>query len=107
MDWKYEKGRIYSVDENNELLAEATFEFKENGEVDINHTYVNPVLRGQGVAAKMMEVVAQYLKENGLKASASCSYANSWLKKNRETYFGIISSDTDNEAVSCKIGGRH
>jgi hypothetical protein len=107
MDWKFEKGRIYSVDENNELLAEATFELKENGEVDINHTYVNPVLRGQGVAGKMMEVVAQYLKENGLKASASCSYANSWLKKNRETYFGIISSDTDNEAVSCKIGGRH
>ena len=55
----------------------------------------------------MMEVVAQYLKENGLKASASCSYANSWLKKNREAYFGIISSDVDNEAISCKIGGRH
>ena len=45
MDWKYEKGRIYSVDENNELLAETTFVFKGNDEVDINRTYVHPRLR--------------------------------------------------------------
>ena len=31
MDWKYENGRIYGVDENNELIAETTFVFKENG----------------------------------------------------------------------------
>lgn len=52
MDWKYENGRIYSVDQNNELMAEATFVVQENGVVVIDHTYVNPVLRGQHVAEK-------------------------------------------------------
>lgn len=103
MNWKYEKGRIYSVDENNDLMAEVTFVFKENGEVTIDHTYVNPVLRGQGVAGKMMEVVAEYLRENKLKASATCSYANAWLKKNRESHCDIIAENADDEAVACKI----
>lgn len=107
MDWKYENGRIYSVNEKDELMAETTFNFKENGDVDINHTYVNPVLRGQGAAGKMMEIVAEYLREKGLKATATCSYANSWLKKHRDVYSGIMSKDIDDEAAACKINGKH
>ena len=34
MDWKYENGRIYSTDEKGELMCEATFIRKENGEMD-------------------------------------------------------------------------
>jgi len=105
MNWKFEDGRIFNVDEKGELMAEATFVLKKNGEVDIDHTYVNPVLRGQGVAGKMMEIVAGYLKEKELKASASCSFANAWLKKNRELYAEIISKDLDEDAATCKING--
>lgn len=109
MEWKYEDGRIYSVDEKNELLAETTFVNKGNGEVDIDHTYVNPALRGQGVAGSMMEVVAKYLLEHGLKASASCSYANAWLKKHREMYPDIMSKglDDDDYYPACRIDGKH
>lgn len=60
MDWKYEDGRIYSEDEKGELMAETTFDYKDNGEINIDHTYVNPILRGHGVAGKMMLVVADY-----------------------------------------------
>lgn len=107
MNWKFEDGRVYSIDDKGELMAETTFRLKENGEVDIDHTYVNPILRGQGVASKMMEVVAQHLREKGLKATASCSYANSWLKKHRDLYSDIISKDIDDEVVACKIDSRH
>ncbi|NLM98240.1 MAG: N-acetyltransferase [Halanaerobiaceae bacterium] len=93
MDWKYEKGRIYSVDENNELMAETTFVFKKSDVIDINRTYVHPELRGQGLAGKLMGLVAEYLRENSLKATASCPYANTWLKRNRESYSDIISEE--------------
>lgn len=107
MNWIYKNGRIYSVNEENELMAETTFIFKENGEVDIDHTYVHPVLRGQGVAGEMMEVVAKHLKEKGLKATATCSYANTWLKKHKDAYSDIISQDIDDEAIACKVDGKH
>ena len=107
MDWKYENGRIYGTDENNELMAETTFVYKTPCEVDIEHTYVSPLLRGQGVAGKMMELVAEYLRKQSLKATATCSYANSWLKKHRESYPDIISEEINNEAIACKIDGKH
>ena len=107
MNWKFEKERIYSVDENGELMAETTLVFKANGEVDIDHTYVNPILRGKGVAGKMMKVVAEYLSKKSLKATATCSYANTWLKRHRESYSDIISEGIDDVASACKIDGKH
>lgn len=106
MNWKYEEGRIYATDEKGELMCETTFVSKENGELNIDHTYVNPILRGQGVAGKMMVVVAEYLREKGLRASATCSYANIWLKRHEESYSDILSKDRD-QAVACKINAKH
>ena len=107
MDWKYEDGRIYTENEKGELMAEATYVVAENGELNIDHTYVNPSLRGQGVADKMMVAVAEYLRERETKAIASCSYAISWFKKNEQNYSDIISSDFDYQDAGCKIDGRH
>ncbi|MCO5385122.1 GNAT family N-acetyltransferase [Desulfosporosinus sp.] len=107
MNWNYEKGRIYSTDEKGELLCETTFIRKENGEVDIDHTYVNPVLRGHGVAGQMMEVVAEYFRKEGFKATATCSYANIWLRRHKKQYPDILSKDTFDQAVACRIDGKH
>lgn len=107
MDWKYEDGRIYSTDEKGELMGETTFIRKENGEMDIDHTYVNPVLRGQGVAAKMMVVVAEYFRKEGFRTTATCSYANIWLKRNGGMYPDILSEDSVDQPMACKIDGRH
>lgn len=107
MDWKYEAGRIYSTDDKGEVMAEATFVYLENGNVDIDHTYVNPVLRGQGVAGQLMEAVAQYLKEKGVKATATCFYANDWLTKHADQYGSLFPEGVSEKAPSCKIDGKH
>lgn len=96
MNWQFEKERIFSENESNELLAETTFVKTGNREISINRTYVNPSLRGHGVAGKMLKVVAEYLRENDLKANATCSYAYAWLKRNQKSYSDIISDDFEN-----------
>lgn len=106
MDWIYEEGRVYYEDDTKKILAEAVLAAKENGEVDIEHVYVDASLRGQGVAGKLMEAVAEYLRANKIKAVASCPYANTWLTKNKEKYEDIISDDF-NGASACRIDGRH
>ena len=95
MNWSYELGRVYRVDETNSCIAEATYVFVDKNTVDINHTYVDPALRGQGVAGEMMEAVAQRLRQDGLKAVASCSYANTWLIKHRNSYADVVSDDLE------------
>lgn len=107
MDWKYEEGRIYSENEKNELIAEVTYVKRENGEINIDQVYVAPDSRGQGIASKAMRVAADFMKENGFKVTATCTYANPWLKKHEEEYKDIISNSIEDETVACKLFGRH
>ena len=66
------------------VLAEVTFPDTAPGVVDINHTFVDESLRGQGIAGKLLRQVAQELKETGRRAKLSCSYAVNWFAKHPE-----------------------
>jgi predicted GNAT family acetyltransferase len=48
MELFYEENRFYAMDTKGSLLAEITFPFTAPGKVDINHTFVDASLRGQG-----------------------------------------------------------
>lgn len=89
MEFIRESNRIYSRDKEGKLLAEVTFPQVKEGVVDINHTFVDDSLRGQGVAGKLMEEVTVFLKENNKKAVLTCSYAVLWFGKN-EQYKDLI-----------------
>lgn len=107
MNWEYADGRIYSKDEEGNLLAEVTYVKVNNKEINIDHVYVNPILRGKGVAGKAMLVVVDFLRKEGIKATATCSYANGWFVKNIDKYKDVISDNISNQTVACKIGGNH
>lgn len=106
MEWIYEEDRIKLIDEQGMLMSEAILVKKSNGDIDIEHVYVDSALRGQGIAGKMMKAVVEYLRENNKKAIASCSYANAWLHKNKDDYKDVISSQID-DVMACKIDGKH
>lgn len=84
MDFSYEQNRIYLTNEDNKVLAEVTFPAIDANTVDIDHTFVDDSLRGQGVAGKLMEAVAKQLREQGKKAVLTCSYAVKWFGKHAE-----------------------
>lgn len=90
MEFQISKGRVFALDEQQEVIAEATYVPVRSTIVDIDHTYVSPALRGQGIAGKLMEALADELRARGLKAIASCSYAEIWLERNRAAYADII-----------------
>lgn len=66
------------------ILAEITFPAMDETTVNINHTFVDDSLRGQGIAGKLMELAVQQLEQTGRKAVATCSYAQKWFEKNPE-----------------------
>ena len=91
MEWKHEEGKICARDEKGNLIAEACYFDRTNGDINIDHVFVNPDYRGQGLADKAMNNVTDYLRESGKKTSATCPYAKSWLKEHKETCSDIIS----------------
>lgn len=84
MDFKYEENRIYLENEKGETIAEVTFPSISENKVNVNHTYVSRVLRGQGIADKLLTALAEDLKKNKKKAVATCSYAVDWFEKHPE-----------------------
>lgn len=84
MDFKYENDRIYLENENGECIAEVTFPKVGDNKVNVNHTYVDRSLRGQGIADKLLTELAKDLKKNNKKAVATCSYAVDWFENHPE-----------------------
>lgn len=84
MEFQKSEGRIYALGENDKVLAEVTFPTGEDGIADINHTYVDESLRGQGIAPQLLQAAAQELRAQGKKTRLTCSYAVSWFQKHPE-----------------------
>lgn len=106
MDWIVESGRVCGLDEQGEIIAEATFYEKPNGVYDIDHTYVVPRLRGRGIADDMMRAAAGLVREKGAKVTASCSYANIWLTRHKDEFADIVAQEIGNEALACRLGAK-
>ncbi len=81
MEFKHQSNRLYAENEDL-LLAEVTFPNIDEMTVKIDRVFVDPSLRGQGVAAEIMAATYQYIKSRGLKAIAKCPYAIAWFKRN-------------------------
>lgn len=96
MEFKVEKDRIYAEDEAGKLVAEVTFP-TENDVSVIDHTFVDPSLRGQGVASKLVKLAADTILERGDKLAATCPYAVTWFERHPE--YPLVCSGP----VACKI----
>lgn len=84
MDFKASNEKIWLENEAGEVIAFVDFPEFEPGKVEVTHTVVDPCLRGQGVAGKLMEALAEKLAADGRKAELTCSYAVRWFAKHPE-----------------------
>jgi predicted GNAT family acetyltransferase len=80
----HEQNKIYLNDENNHMIAVVTFPAAGENLVNIDHTFVDGSLRGQGIASKLMEETVAQLRENHIKAKPTCSYAVKWFEEHPE-----------------------
>lgn len=83
MEFITDKDRIYANDAAGEMIAEVTFPTVDGVSV-INHTFVAPSLRGQGVAGTLVKLAADTILANGNKIAATCPYAVTWFERHPE-----------------------
>lgn len=82
MEFQREEGRIYAM-EGDKLVAEITFPARD-GTAEIDHTFVDDSLRGQGVAGALVQAAADQIRADGNKARVICSYAKAWFAQHPE-----------------------
>ena len=103
MNFIYDKNRIYVEDASGKMIVEATFPSYNDTTVVIDHTFVDPSLRGQGIASKLMFETCKYIKEQGLKVVATCPYAVVWFKRHHDFDDIINLEEQAKLAPECRI----
>ena len=84
MEFTHNTNQIAVYNQDYVVIAEVTFPAVEDNIVNVDHTYVNDVLQGQGIAGKLMNELVSDLRSTGRKATLTCSYAVNWFKKHPE-----------------------
>jgi predicted GNAT family acetyltransferase len=85
MEFTIEPGRLSNTATDGTLMAEILFPEINDGKTwSIDHTYVNPDLRGQGIAGQLLEQVVEMAKAEGKTLKPVCSYARTAFFKNPE-----------------------
>lgn len=101
MKFIHEQNKIYVKDENDKVIVLATFPFVEENVINVDHTFVDPSLRGQGIASKLMNEVYNHAKEKCYKVINTCPYAVAWFNKNADKC--DVLSPKSSKNVACKI----
>ncbi|MEK4230983.1 GNAT family N-acetyltransferase [Solibacillus sp. FSL H8-0538] len=73
----------FEYEQDGQKVAEITWS-EHDGVMHMDHTYVSDVLRGQGVAKKLLDTAADYARANELKMNAICSYVVAAFEKTEE-----------------------
>lgn len=73
---------FYQVD--GQKLGLMTYSHAGDDKIIIDHTEVDPSLKGQGVGYKLVEASVKYARENDLKIMPLCPFANAVFKKRVE-----------------------
>ena len=64
--------------------AELSYRIREDGAMDLLHTFVPEKARGGTVASDLVRAAIAYGKGQGLKLVATCPYVQSWLVRHPE-----------------------
>lgn len=86
MDFKKGENRFYKKDEKGKLIAEITYVPTGEDKVIADHTFVDPSLRGQGIAEKLVERLVLEMETENKKIIPVCSYVTSLFERKPEKY---------------------
>ena len=84
MDIKKGNNKFYIGESEEQMVARITWKNGGNNIIVIDHTIVDPSLRGQGVAGLLLAKVVEMARAENLKVVPVCSYAVNRLTRNNE-----------------------
>jgi predicted GNAT family acetyltransferase len=77
------KGAFF-VEHDNTTVAELTYSKAGTDKFILDHTYVDEMLAGQKVGAKLVKAAVDYARENSFKILPLCPFANAEFRKHAD-----------------------
>ena len=77
--------KMFYIGENEEnLVARINYQVESDDVIIANSTFVDPSLRGQQIAKKLLDRLADFARENHLKIKPTCSYVVTAFERYKE-----------------------
>lgn len=89
MQFTKDENRFYKEDEGGNLVAEVTYKQIDEDTMELDHTFVDESLRGQGIAEQLVNRVVEEAEKDNKQIIPTCSYADSLFKKKADKYKAI------------------
>jgi predicted GNAT family acetyltransferase len=104
MDLKLKKASngYYVGDSAQEAVARITYVTKEPDIIIIDHTFVDPSLRGQGIALKLVDEMVKFARDHKKKIIPVCSYAVKVLERDPK-YNDVLLRDHGFEDLPAEV----
>jgi len=84
MNFHFEKEQMTLLNEDGAKMGHIHFAPVNCQLVNIDHVFTEPAFRGQGIAAKMMEALLEYLSKQEKKAILTCPFAQRYVAEHPE-----------------------
>lgn len=68
------RGGSFCIEQAGARVGEMTYRRDDAARVTIDHTFVDPGLRGQGVARQLLDAAVAWARATGTRLAATCSY---------------------------------
>ena len=84
-------GGAFFVARHGTRLGELVYARKTPDLVNVEHTEVDPALRGEGMARKLLEASVAWARQTGTRMQASCPYARGQFQRDasiQDVYVG-------------------
>lgn len=78
------RGMFFIAGDDAEVIAEIVYNRCADNRLIIEHTEVDPSLRGQNIGYQLVHRVVEFARMNGMKISPVCPFASAILQKNAE-----------------------
>jgi uncharacterized protein len=65
----------FFIEQDGRRIAELTYGRASDSLIVIDHTEVDPALRGQGIARTLLAAAVNWARENNIRIRPTCSYA--------------------------------
>jgi len=78
----------FTIEKEGEMLAEMEVGI-QHGNLTVYHTEVAEILKGKGIAPKLLSSMVAYAREHHLKVIPLCPYVQAQFKKHPEKYEDI------------------
>jgi hypothetical protein len=86
MEFETGENKIFRVNDEGEEIAVITYKPIGDEVVDADHTFVDPSLRGQGIAEQLVDRLVDEMEQEGKKIKPTCPYVVELFKRKPDKY---------------------